>query len=45
MIKNVEEGFNIEKDLSNYWLGKVESHAKENLAKKENAIPVNVHVS
>ena len=45
VIRNVEEVFNTEKDQSNCLLGKVESLVKDNPEKKDDATPINAHVS
>ena len=45
VIKNVAEVFNTEKDQSSCLLGKEESPVKANLEKKDDATPINVHVS
>ena len=45
VIKSVAEVFNTENDQSNCLLGKVESLVKANPEKKDDATPINVHVS
>ena len=45
VIKNVAEVFNTEKGQLNCLLGKVESLVKANPEKKDDATPINVHVS